>query len=173
MGVSLGSGVALGLAEADGDSEGDALGVGELFDFFFFFGDALGEDSGDGLGDAFFFFGEDDFSGVADGFGVADFSGAAVGFGVGDFSAVDFFFVRFRGAGVGVGSKIFFNFVPNDSSAGAWTAKAVTTAMAATATAALIPRRIGNYFFASSARTALFNRIPPSRFSSGKFSFGE
>jgi hypothetical protein len=131
LGVSVASGVTLGLAVADGDSDGDALGVGELLDFFFFFGDALGEDSGDGVGEDFFLFDEGDFSGVA------------VDLGVGDFSAVDFFFVRFRGVGVGVGAKIFFNSVPNDFSAGACTAKPATAAMAATATAALILRRMG------------------------------
>jgi hypothetical protein len=144
LGVSLASGVALGVAEADGDSDGDAVGVGELLDFFFFLADALGEDSGDGVGEDFFFFGEDDFSGVAVGFGVGDFSGAAVGFGVGDFSAVDFFFVCLRGVGVGVGAKIFFNFVPRVSSAGAGTTRPAIVAMAATATAALIPRCIGD-----------------------------
>jgi hypothetical protein len=142
LGVSLASGGTLGVAEADGDSDGDALGVGELLDFFFFFGDDVGEDSGDGVGEDFFFFGE------------ASFSGVAVGFGVGDFSTVAFFFVCFRGVGVGVAAKIFFNFVPNDSSAGACTAKPAIAAMAATATAALILRRIGGYFFASSASTA-------------------
>jgi len=98
--------VTLGLAETDGDSDGDALGVGELLDFFFFFGDALGEDSGDGVGEDFFFFGEGDFSGVA------------LGSGVGDFCALDFV-LCFRGVGVGVGAKIFFNSVPTDFWAGA------------------------------------------------------
>ncbi|MFL6590839.1 MAG: hypothetical protein ACJ8M4_11785 [Chthoniobacterales bacterium] len=77
---------------------------------FFFLADADGLDAGvsEGVGVSLdFFFGEGD----------GDFSGDAVGFGVGDFSAVDFFFVCFRGAGVGVGSKIFFNCVPNDCAA--------------------------------------------------------
>jgi hypothetical protein len=118
---------------------------------FFFLLDAVGEDSGEGLGEdffflaeaeelgegvsegvglaaAFFFFGDGDFSGVAVGFGDGDFSAVAVGVGVGDFSAVDFFFVFLRGAGVGVGTKIFLSLVPNDSSAGARTAKLVNTA---------------------------------------------
>ena len=151
MGVSLASGVTLGLAEADGDSFGDALGVGELLGFFFFFDDALGEDSGEGVGDDFFFLEEALAAGVSAGvglgddfsFGEGDFSGVAVGFGVGDFSAVDFFFVCFRGVGVGVAAKIFFIFVPNDSAAGACTAKPATPAMPATAIAAVILRRIG------------------------------
>jgi hypothetical protein len=140
--------IAVELRAFDKTSEGNALvaalnrtgvtfadksrsGVGELLAFFFFFGAALGEDSGEGVGDDFFFFGEGDFSGVA------------VGFGVGDCSAVDFFFVCLCGVGVGGGAKTFFSFVPNDSAAGVCTAKPATAAMAATATAALILRRMG------------------------------
>jgi hypothetical protein len=135
--VSPDSGVALGLAEGEGDSPGDGDGVGELLRFFFLL-DAVGEDSGVGLGDDFFFFAEADAlgDGVSDGVGLAvtfffgdgDFSGAALGFGVGDFSAVDFFFVRLWGVGVGVGAKIFLSLVPNVSSAGARTAKPVSIA---------------------------------------------
>jgi hypothetical protein len=158
FGVSPFSGVALGVAEGPVDSDGDGLGVGELFRFFFlldalgddsgvglgddffFFAeiDALGEDSGVGLGEDFFFFDEEDAleEGVSDGVGVAavfffgdgDFSGVALGLGVGDFSAVDFFFVCLRGAGVGVGANTFLSLSPNDSSAGVRTAKAVTIA---------------------------------------------
>jgi hypothetical protein len=91
---------------------------------FFFSLLAVGEDSGDGLGEAFFFFA---------GKGVGDFSGVALGLGVGDFSAVDFFFVCFRGAGVGVGAKIFLSLLPNDSSAATRTAKLVTIARPARA----------------------------------------
>jgi hypothetical protein len=47
---------------------------------------------------------------------------------VGDFSAVDFFFVFFRGAGVGVGAKIFLSLVPIDSSAGEFAATPVSIA---------------------------------------------
>jgi hypothetical protein len=208
LGVALVSGVTVGLTETEGDSSGDGLGVGELFRFFFLL-DALGEDSGDGLGEDFFFFTDADALGeaVSAAVGLAedfflvggDFSGVVVGFGVGDLSAVDFFFVCLRGAGVGVGSKIFLSFVPKDSSAGARTANA---ARIARQTSIVIPSAVEgsrrksrdvprgpstalrfarddtrvlaeNYFFASSARTALFNRMPPSRFSSGKFSFGE
>ena len=108
---------------------------------FFFLGEGLGETSGEvlglGLGEDFFFFGEgevlgDGFSvgvglGVVFFLGEGDFSGEAVGFGVGDFaSAVDFFLVL-RGAGVGVGAKIFLSLVPNDSSAGAFTAAPLPT----------------------------------------------
>jgi hypothetical protein len=118
--------------------------------------DALGDDSGDGLGEDFFFFSDADALGeaVSAGVGLAedfflvdgDFSGVAVGFGVGDFSAVDIFFVCFRGAGVGVGSKIFLSFVPKDSSAGAGVTKPAKATRAATATAAIILRRIGKLF---------------------------
>ena len=128
LGVSPGEPVTLGLGEADGDSSGDGDGVGELFRFFFLVG--LGEESGEGLAEDFFFFGDEVAvdSGVSEGVGVADvffffgegdFSGVSLGFGVGDFSAVVFFFVCFRGVGVGVGAKIFFSLLPNDSSAGA------------------------------------------------------
>jgi hypothetical protein len=121
-----------GLAEAVGDSVGDALGVGEGLCFFFLL-EADREDSGDGLGEDFFFLGDEEElgAGVSDGVGLAavfllgdgDFSGVAVGFGVGDFSAIGFFFVCLRGVGVGVGTKIFFSLVPKDSSAGAFAAR--------------------------------------------------
>jgi hypothetical protein len=151
LGVSPGEPVTLGPAEAEGDSSGDGDGVAELFRFFFLLG--LGEESGEGLGDDFFFFGEEvaEGSGVSDGVGVAvtffffgdgDFSGVSLGFGVGDFSAVVFFFGCFRGVGVGVGSKIFFSFVPNDSWAGARTPIMPTSAKTDSATAVLIVRRI-------------------------------
>jgi hypothetical protein len=205
-GVALGFGVSLGPGDAEADSSGDGVGVGEPLRFFFLL-DGLGEDSGDGVGDNFFFFTEAD--GLEDGvglssdffFGDGDFSGDAVGFGVGDFSAVGFFFVCFRGVGVGVGAKIFLISVPSDCAADARTAKLATIARQTTA---VIPSgakrsrgtphwsidlrpgpstslrfarddtlRRASYFFASSARTALFSRIPPSKFSSGKFSFGE
>ena len=100
--------------------------------------DALGEDSGVGLGEDFFFLAEADAlgDGVCDGVGLAvvfffgdgDFSGVADGFGVADFSAADFFFRCLRGVGVGVGAKIFLSLVPNDSSAGARTEKPVSIA---------------------------------------------
>jgi hypothetical protein len=158
FGVLSDSGVALGLADDEGDSPGDGLGVGDALRFFFlldalgdnsgvglgedffFFAeaDALGEDSGVGLGDDFFFFADADAlgDGVSDGvgfsavffFGDGAFSDVALGFGVGDFSADDFFFVCLRGVGVGVGAKIFLNLVPNVSSAGPRTAKPVSIA---------------------------------------------
>ena len=99
-GVAEGSGVSVGLA--DGVSagvtvaDGDGVGVGDAFLRFDF---AFGAGLGDGVGEIFFCFGE------------------AVGDGLG----VGFFAERFRcfrvGVGVGVGSKIFLIFVPNDSSA--------------------------------------------------------
>jgi hypothetical protein len=149
FGVSAGETVALGLAE--GDSSGDGEGVGEALRFFFLL--ALGEDSGEGVGDDFFFFGEGEVvgSGVSDGVGVADvffffgegdFSGVSLGLGVGDFSAVVFFFVCLRGVGVGLGSKIFFSLLPNDSSAGARSALKPIDARTKSATAVLIVRRM-------------------------------
>ena len=111
----------------------------------------LGEDSGDGLGDDFFFFGDALDAGVSVGvgldadffFGDGDFSGVGDGVGVGDFSAVDFFFVCFRGAGVGVGAKIFLSVVGKDSAAGARIAiVALITPIAKIARAILIVRCI-------------------------------
>jgi hypothetical protein len=116
---------------------GDALGVGEGSRFFFLL-EADGEDSGDGLGEDFFFLGDEEElgTGVSDGVGLAavfflgdgDFSGVGVGFGVGDFSVTGFFFLCLRGVGVGVGTKIFFSLVPKDSSAGAFAARPVSIA---------------------------------------------
>lgn len=144
LGVSSSPGVVLGLGDGIGDSPGVGLGEGDGLRFFFF-GEALGEESAAGDGDAFFFLGE--MEGLGSGFSVGaglaasffffadegegDFSGVADGFGVGDFSVSAFFFVAvallrcFRGAGVGVGAKIFLILLVNDSSAGAGTAKFV------------------------------------------------
>jgi hypothetical protein len=153
-GFDVSPGVTVALRLADGDSSGEAQGVGDALRFFFLL--ALGDASGEGLGDDFFFFGEEEVvgSGVSEGVGVADvfffffgdgdFSGVSLGLGVGDFSAAVFFFVCFRGVGVGVGSKIFFSFVPNDSSAGARTPIRPMTAKTDNATAVLIVRRIDN-----------------------------
>jgi hypothetical protein len=152
LGVSLDSGFTLGLAEAEGDSSGEGLGVGELFRFFFLL-DALGADSGEGVGEDFFFLGDTLDVDVSVGVGLAadfficdaDFSGVADGFGVGDFSAVDFFFLCFRGAGVGVGAKIFLRVVGKDSAAGARTAiVAPITPIAQSARAILIVRCIAS-----------------------------
>lgn len=127
---------AFGLGESAGDSV--EVGVGDEEDLRFFFGEGLGDESGPGVGeDFFFFFGEAEALGSAFSVGVGlavvlfffeeegegDFSGVADGFDVGDFSASSFFFgvvglLRFfRGAGVGVGAKIFLILLPNDSSA--------------------------------------------------------
>jgi hypothetical protein len=91
--VGLGDGVSAGPTVVDGDTVG--VGVGDDFlcvDFVF------GVGLGDGVGEILFLFGE------------------AVGDGLGS----DFFTGRFRcfrvGVGVGVGSKIFLIFVPNDPS---------------------------------------------------------
>jgi hypothetical protein len=137
LGVSPASGDSVGLEERAGDSVGVGDGDGECLRFFL--GDGLGEESGAGVGeDFFFFFGEADASGsvfsagvgLAEAFfffldeeGDGDFSGVADGFGVGVFSASSFFLDAvellrcFRGAGVGVGGKIFLILLPNDSSA--------------------------------------------------------
>jgi len=91
--VGLGVGVSSGAAAPGGDTLG--WGVG---DAFLRFGLAFGVELGEGVGEIFFF-------------------GEAAGDGLG----VDFFAVRFRcfrvGLGVGVASKTFLIFVPNDSSA--------------------------------------------------------
>ena len=150
LGDALASGVAVGLSAGDGDSPGVGAGVGDAF--FFFLAEVLGELSGVGVGEVFFFFlGEADgvASGFADGVGlgegfcffagegVGDLSEVALGFGEGDFSAVSFLAVEllrcFRGAGVGVGAKIFLILLPRDSSAGARTAKLVRIARPARA----------------------------------------
>ena len=95
-GVSVGPGVSVssGVAVAEGDAPG--LGEGDLFLRFRF---VSGVGLGDGVGEIFFRFGE------------------AVGEGLGE----DFLAGRFRcfriGVAVGVGSKTFLIFVPNDSSA--------------------------------------------------------
>ena len=135
LGGSLAAGVAVGLEE---DVDGSAgVGVGEGEGFRFFLGEELGEESGVGVVGAFFFLGERDAlgSGVSEVLGLGnalrffceegdgDSSGAADAPGVGDLSAPSFFFGAaevlrcFRGAGVGVGAKIFLILLPNDSSA--------------------------------------------------------
>jgi hypothetical protein len=162
FGVPLASGLGLGLADSAGVSPGEGLGVGDVLRFFFLL--TLGEASGDGVGEDFFFFAEADGLGegvsegvaVADAFfffvegeelgaGVSEAVGEAVAFffGVADLAAdeVDFFF--FRGAGVGDGAKIFFNVVPIDSSAGADGTKPARTARTPTATIVSILRRMG------------------------------
>jgi hypothetical protein len=88
LGVSVGLGTGL--------SSGVDVGVGDAFlRFDLVFGVGLG----DGVGEIFLRFGE----AVGDGLGVAFF--------------VELFRCLRFGAGVGVGAKIFWIFVPNDSSA--------------------------------------------------------
>lgn len=159
LGVSPSSGVALGLEEGVQDSVG--VGEGEGLRFFFL-GEALGKESGPGVGEIFFFFfGEAVTSGVSAGVGLAeaffffdgegdgDFSGVGDGFGVGDFSATSFFFgvvelLRcFRGAGVGVGAKILLSLVPTDSSAGARWVMPGSIAIRKKMPAMLLIRRMG------------------------------
>src|SRR5206468_11065190 len=197
-GVGLSAGVGDGVSVSDGDSLG--LGVGDAFLRFDF---AFDVGLGDGVGEAFLRFGK------------------AVGDGVG----VAFFAELFRclRAGVGVGSRIFLIFVPNDSSAAfaasitpnnsakirnhfiteSWCTWAVVSAVLRGDSSAQslrwrcaedsarynqqlgtlqptirnksrskITKREQNYC-ASSWRIALLRRMPPSKFSSGKFSFGE
>ena len=92
--VGLGDGVSSGVAVPDGEAFG--LGVGNFFLRFRF---VSGVGLGDGVGEIFFFFGE------------------AVGVGLGvDFLAECFPCFR-TGVGVGVASKTFLIFAPNDSSA--------------------------------------------------------
>ena len=144
--------------------------MGEPFLFFFLL-EALGEASGDGVGELFFFFfadGEGLASGVSDGVGLAfdfffaeaegDSSGDAEGLGVGDFSAVDFFFVFLCGAGVGVGAKTFFNFVLNDSAAGARTATTLAAATTKTVIAMVLIRCIS-----CAVEIAISGRALPAR----------
>jgi hypothetical protein len=161
LGVSPAPLVAAGLEDGSGDSDG--VGVGDGEDLRFFFGEALGEDSGAGVAeDFFFFFGVGDalgsaFSagvGLRDVFffleeeGVGDFSGVADGLGGGDFSASSFFFGAvellrcFRGAGVGVGAKIFLILLPNDSSACARSGTAPSIAINNRAPAIFLARRM-------------------------------
>jgi len=145
-----------------GDSSGVGLGDGDDLRFFFL-GEALGEESGAGPGEAFFFFrgeGEALGSGSSVGVGPAadffffeeaegegDFSGVGDGFGVGDFSASSFFFVVellrcFRGVGVGVGAKIFFILLPIDSSDRARSPRPVTSAIKRSVPMILLIRRM-------------------------------
>ena len=98
VGVTLGLGVVVssGVAVADRDGDSPGAGVGDLFFRFDF---VAGVGLGDGGGDVFFRLGE----ALGDGVGIDFFSGC---------------FRCFRvGVGVGVGSRNFLIFVPNDSSA--------------------------------------------------------
>src|ERR1044071_4103549 len=159
-GASLVSGFVVAPNEGVGESPG--VGVGDEERLCFFFEEGLGEDSGSGVGEDFCFFFPDeapgsDFS-VGKGLpealfffceeGEGDFSGVADGFGEGDFSASSFVFSAFellrclRGAGVGVGAKIFFIFLPNDSSACAWSTTPESIVAKKKAPAILVTRRM-------------------------------
>jgi hypothetical protein len=165
--VGLEDGVAdsVGVGEGEGlrffffvEGLGEESGVG-AGDVFCFFGEGLGEESGVGAGEVFFFFGEAVAAGVSANVGLpeaffffegdGDFSGVADGFGVGDFSASSFFFgvgelLRcFRGVGVGVGAKIFLILLPNVSSAGARCAMPGSIAIRKKMPAMLLIRRMG------------------------------
>ncbi len=160
VGLGLSVGVSVGLGEDDGVSVG--VGEGDVF-FFFFPGEALGEVSGVGVGEAFFFFlgeGEALSAGVSSGLGLGDalrffpgegegdFSGVAAALGEGDFSATGVFFdvlelLRcLRGFGVGVGAKIFFILLPNDSSARTGAATPESIAIKKRAPAIFLIRRM-------------------------------
>ena len=93
-----GAGVSSALGDGVSVAAGDSVGVG-VEDAFLRFDFAFGVGVGDGVGEVFLCFGE----------------------AVGDGAVVAFFAERFRclrdGLGVDSGSKAFFIFVPNDSSA--------------------------------------------------------
>jgi hypothetical protein len=135
------AGVGVELAVSDGDDVSKGCGDGEAF--FFRCGDPLG----DGVGEAFFFFGagngdssseeavrfffgEGFPDGAGDSFagGVADSFGLGVGVGVGDFffAVTTLFFLCGLGVGVGV-EKIFFSVCPKVGSAASFTAVAKVT----------------------------------------------
>ena len=90
---------------------------------------------GVGLGETFCFFA-----------GVGDLPGVVLGFGEGDFSVVSFLAVEllrcFRGAGVGVGAKIFLSLLPNDSSACARSAAPKSIAIRKSVLAILFAHRM-------------------------------
>jgi hypothetical protein len=140
----------------------------------------LGVAEGDGRGVA----------GVAVGFGVADGSGVPLGLALGSgvagapgeglgvsfFGGLVFFFLR-EGVGVGVRTKKSLTFFENDSSS-----SSVARTGPTTTSAVMMMTSNRNIRFmsgcpkaqaASSCKTALFIRMPASRFSSGKFSLGE
>src|SRR4030095_468571 len=100
-GVGVFCGVSTGLGDrvSSGETviEGDAVAVG-VGDPFLRFDFGVVAELGDGVDEVFFCFGETE----GDGLGVAFFVGG---------------FRCLCGVGVGVGSKIFLIFVPNDSSA--------------------------------------------------------
>ena len=99
MTLGLGVAVSSGAGVTDGDGGALGLGVRDLFLRFDLVSGVSGVGLADGAGEIFFCFGE------------------AVGDGLG----VDFLVERFRcfrdGVGVGVGSRNFLIFAPNDSSA--------------------------------------------------------
>ena len=162
-GVALEDGLSEGVSVAVGEGDGVSVGVGDGDgDAFFFFlpGEAVGEGDGVGVGEAFFLFAGEAAGASSDlsagvgvpvsffffaGVGVGDFSGVA--FGEGDFSATEAFFVvpellRFRGAGVGVGAKIFFSLVPSDSAARAFSPVPVNSAITQSRAHNFLPRRM-------------------------------
>jgi hypothetical protein len=157
-GASLAAGFVVALDEGIGESPG--VGVGDGEGLCFFFEEGLAEDSGSGVGeDLCFFFAEDapgsDFSAEErlpealfffSEEGGGDFSGVADGFGAGDFSASSFFFGVFEllrcFRGVGVGAKVFFILLPNDSSARTRPATPKSIAIKKKVPAILLTRRI-------------------------------
>ena len=175
--LGVASGVSLGVGD------GVSVGVGEGEDDFlrfFDFGEAddsgvsvgLGLGETDGEGWRFFDFGVTEGSGVSFAFGLGDREGVGEGVGSLFFFVVEvvcrFFF------GVGVGSKSFWIFVPNDSSSPRPTS---LPAHDRTVDEDEPPGKFSHDFTLCSgcqfAKHALFKRMPASRFSSGKFSLGE
>ena len=115
-GDPAGVAVGVGIGVSDGDADGVSNGCGDGELLFFRCGEALGD--GVGVGDLFFFFGEEVADGAGDSSsrGVEDFFG--VGVGLGDFFLVATALFFFRGLGVGVGvERIFFSAAPRDCSA--------------------------------------------------------
>jgi hypothetical protein len=122
-GVTLGVSSASGVADGPDEGSGDSSGVGDGDDLcFFFFGEALGEESGSGVGEDFFFFfgealGEESGSGVGEDFffffGEADALGSAFSPGVG-LGEIFFFF---EGEGDGDFSGVADGFGVGDFSA--------------------------------------------------------
>jgi hypothetical protein len=140
--IGVGVGVSAGVTVSEGDADG--VGVGDPFLRFNF---SVVAGLGDGVGEAFFFFGE----GVGDGVGEIFFCfGEAEGDGLGVGFSADRFRCFRPGLGVGVGSKIFLSVLPNGSSAASATGS--------------VPNKIAtikNHFIKSKLATLTLRRFQP------------